>query len=135
MTAPAPPSPPEPMPSAELDVLRQAARADPITTDVTSSALTDSSTSERYVGSAALESTLDSTIESSLLGLPTGPITMAALPGGSAVSLPPQLEADVIVLMDSGHEVAAVRLVCDAMDVGILESMRSVRGVAGLPTP
>lgn len=126
---------PEVMPPAVVEEALEAAVEEmPDTRAQESTRLSDASTSERYIGSAALESTLDSTIESSLMGMPLGPITMAALPGAAAVSLPEQLEADVIALMDEGHEVAAVRLVCDEMDVGILESVRSVRRTAGLPT-
>lgn len=84
---------------------------------------------ERYVGSAALESTLDSTIESSLLGVPAGPLTLAALPGASPLSLPDAVEAQVLAFVSDGHEVAAVRLVCDEMGCGILEAMRTVRSL------
>ena len=90
---------------------------------------------DRYVGSAALESTLDSTIESSLFGATGGALTSSVLPGAAGLTLPVELEAQVRVYLDARHEVAAVRLVCDELDVGILDALRAVRSVAGLPSP
>lgn len=84
---------------------------------------------ERYVGSAALESTLDSTIESSLMGSDKAPVA-AVMPGVQAVQLPAELDAQVHTLMRDRHEVAAVRLVCDTMDVGIIDALHTVRSVA-----
>jgi hypothetical protein len=37
-------------------------------------------------------------------------------------------------LMDQKFEVAAVRLVCDELRVGILDAHKTVRTLAGLPT-
>jgi hypothetical protein len=99
---------------------------EPVESVPTASALS-SGMAERYVGSAALESTLDSTIESSLLGVPAGPVTMAALPGGTALDLPRELEAQVVALLADGHEVAAVRLLCDELECTLLEAMRTVQ--------
>ncbi len=90
---------------------------------------------QRYVGSAALESTLDSTIESSLFGATGDPLTSSLLPGAAAPTLPAELEVQVRAFMEARHEVAAVRLVCDELNVGILEALRAVRSVAGLPSP
>ncbi|MFY9915084.1 MAG: hypothetical protein WAK18_10480, partial [Nocardioidaceae bacterium] len=87
-------------------------------------------TRDRYVGSAALESTLDSTIESSLLGVPSGPVTAALLPGASVLELPSQLRGQVITFMADGHEVAAVQLVCDELGCSILEAVQTVRSVS-----
>lgn len=87
---------------------------------------------ERYVGSAALESTLDSTIESSLLGVASDPSTMTLSTslGGQSVELPPEIETRVLAFMSDGHEVAAVRLICDELDCGLLDAMRTVRALA-----
>ncbi len=104
----APPSPPAP-------AMGQSASKDP--------------TSDRYVGSAALESTLDSTIESSLLGVPSGPVTAALLPGASVLELSSQLRGQVITFMADGHEVAAVQLLCDELGCTILEAVQTVRSV------
>jgi hypothetical protein len=101
----------------------------PVDSDPAADALSSGPT-ERYIGSAALESTLDSTIESSLLGVPAGPSTMASLPRGPVLSVPAELESVVMGLLDDGHEVAAVRLLCDELDCGILESMRTVRSLS-----
>lgn len=90
---------------------------------------------DRYVGSAALESTLDSTIESSLFGATGGALSSSVLPGAAGLTLPVELEAQVRIYLDARHEVAAVRLVCDELDVGILDALRAVRSVAGLPSP
>jgi len=90
--------------------------------------------SQRYVGSAALESTLDSTIESSLFGARDTSVTSALLPGSRSVTLPDALESQVRALMLDGHEVAAVRLVCDELDLGILDAVRATREVIGLPS-
>ncbi len=87
-------------------------------------------TVERYIGSAALESTLDSTIESSLLGVPTGPVSAALLPGASALELPTGLRGQVITFLTDGHEVAAVQLLCDELGCSILEAVQTVRSVS-----
>ncbi len=87
-------------------------------------------TRDRYVGSAALESTLDSTIESSLLGVPSGPVTAALLPGASVVELPSRLRGQVITFLTDGHEVAAVQLLCDELGCSILEAVQTVRSVS-----
>lgn len=85
---------------------------------------------DRYVGSAALESTLDSTIDSSLLGIPTGPVTAALLPGAAALELPDELRVQVISFLADGQEVAAVRLVCDELDCSIIEAVQTVHSVS-----
>ena len=86
---------------------------------------------ERYVGSAALESTLDSSIESSLLGLPSEPstTTLSTSLVGQPVELPREVEARVLALLSDGHEVAAVRLICDETNCGLLDAMRTVQMV------
>ena len=37
-------------------------------------------------------------------------------------------------MMEQGYEVMAVRLVCDEMNVGILDAHKTVRSLVGLPT-
>lgn len=118
------------------DAAREAARkAAPKTTEPVPSRPDVPTPTERYVGSAALESTLDSTIESSLFGSASGSLISSVLPGAAGPRLPVELEAQVRAYLDTGHEVAAVRLVCDALEVGILDALRAVRAVGGLPSP
>ena len=45
------------------------------------------------------------------------------------LDLPPDLEAEARGLMERKQEVAAVRLVCDSMGVGILDAQRTVRSL------
>ncbi len=97
--------------------------------DPTSSSLV-AAPPERYVGSAALESTLDSTIESSLMGLPAGSSVLSVLPGGPGLDLTDDVRSQVEVFVTDGHEVAAVRLICDEMGCGILEAMNTVRSLS-----
>jgi hypothetical protein len=99
--------------------------------DPTSQALSAPPT-ERYVGSAALESTLDSTIESSLLGVPSDPstTTLSTSLGGQTVELPQEIETRVLAFLSDGHEVAAVRLICDELNCGLLDAMRTVQSLA-----
>ncbi len=85
------------------------------------------------IGSAALESTLDSTIESSLFGLSPGPTTRSVLPGAATVRLPAEIKGTVVTFMAAGQEVAAVRFLCDELDVGIFDALRTAREAAGLP--
>jgi len=47
------------------------------------------------------------------------------------VELPPELEAEAIDLMKRHQEVAAVRLICDTIGVGILDAQRTVRSLVG----
>ncbi len=86
----------------------------------------------RDVGSVALESTLDSTIESSLLGVPSGPVAAAMLPGAAARELPDDLRVRVISFLADGQEVAAVRMVCDELDCSIIEAVQTVHTVRGV---
>ena len=100
----------------------------PLATEPTSSVLS-TAPPERYVGSAALESTLDSSIESSLLGLPSelSTTTLSTSLVGQPVELPQEVEARVLALLSDGHEVAAVRLICDETNCGLLDAMRTVQ--------
>jgi hypothetical protein len=83
----------------------------------------------RYELSSSLDTTLSTSLTSSVIGEPG---SVAA--GPQTVALPSDLSRQVIELMGQGHEVAAVRLVCDEMDVGILDAQKTVRSLAGLPT-
>jgi hypothetical protein len=83
----------------------------------------------RYELSSSLDTTLSTSLTSSVIG-EQGSIAA----GPQTVPLPPALREQVLELMDKGHEVAAVRLVCDEMDAGILEAQKTVRNLAGLPT-
>jgi hypothetical protein len=56
---------------------------------------------------------------------------MATIRGPRVLELPPELEAEALDLMRRRQEVAAVRLVCDTMDVGILDAQRTVRSLVG----
>jgi hypothetical protein len=61
---------------------------------------------------------------------------VAEAPSGQPdLQLSPELEANVRAMMESGFEAGAVRLLCDELDVGIIEAQRAARGLAGLPTP
>jgi type II secretory pathway pseudopilin PulG len=83
----------------------------------------------RYELSSSLDTTLSTSLTSSLIGEP------GSVAGGpQTVPLSPQLQQQVLELVDQGYEVMAVRLVCDEMDVGILDAHKTVRTLAGLPT-
>ncbi len=119
----------DPAVQAFLQDLEPVADVDPVADQSPSSQSTTdrAGLTDRSIGSAALESTLDSTIESSLLGMPAGSATLSALPGGPAIDLPVEVRSQVDVYLTDGHEVAAVRLICDEMGCGILDAMRTVR--------
>jgi hypothetical protein len=82
-----------------------------------------------YELSSSLDTTLSTSLTSSVIGEPG-----SVANGPETVDLPPDLQQQVLDLMDRGYEVMAVRLVCDEMDVGILDAHKTVRTVAGLPT-
>jgi hypothetical protein len=86
-------------------------------------------TRQRYQLSSSLDTTLSTSLTSSVIGEPG-----SVANGPQTVSLSPQLQQQVLELMDRGYEVMAVRLVCDEMDVGILDAHKTVRTLAGLPT-
>lgn len=56
---------------------------------------------------------------------------IATIRGPRVLDLPPELEAEALDLMRRRQEVAAVRLVCDSMGVGILDAQRTVRSLVG----
>jgi hypothetical protein len=109
----------EPAEPAEL-----AESADPATS------VLSAPTPARDIGSAALESTLDSSIESSLFGAPSESAltttTLSTSLGGQAVTLPSEIETRVLALLTDGHDVAAVRLICDELNCGLLDAMRTM---------
>jgi len=41
-----------------------------------------------------------------------------------------EVEARVLALLSDGHEVAAVRLICDETNCGLLDAMRTVQTLA-----
>jgi hypothetical protein len=145
----APPSPPltAEWPSGEPAIRPQPAQTDPLVIDVagdpdprsayptdepTSSAAAPDTTTparRRYELSSSLDTTLSTSLTSSLIGQP-GSIA----DGPKAVAVPAGLRQQVLDLMNQGSEVMAVRLVCDEMNVGILDAHKTVRSIAGLPT-
>lgn len=58
-------------------------------------------------------------------------VAQAVVRGPRVLELPPELADEVRELMRHHQEVAAVRLVCDAMNVGILDAQRTVRALVG----
>jgi hypothetical protein len=90
-------------------------------------------TPARDIGSAALESTLDSSIESSLFGAPSGSAltttTLSTSLGGRPVALPSEIETRVLALLTDGHDVAAVRLICDELNCGLLDAMSTLHAL------
>lgn len=59
----------------------------------------------------------------------------AGAPGPKVVPLPGDLEVRVMEFMRQGHEVGAVRLLCDELDIGIIDARHTARTLAGLATP
>jgi|SoiMethySBSTD1v2_1073268.scaffolds.fasta_scaffold504157_2 hypothetical protein len=55
----------------------------------------------------------------------------ATLRGPQVVELPPELEAQALDLMKRHQEVAAVRLLCDTLGIGILDAQRTIRALVG----
>jgi hypothetical protein len=100
-------------------------------TDTTADVIENATTPrrQRYELSSSLDTTLSTSLTSSVIGEPG---SIAA--GPQTVALTPDLQQRVLDLMNQGYEVMAVRLVCDEMDVGILEAHKTVRSLAGLPT-
>jgi hypothetical protein len=58
-------------------------------------------------------------------------VEAAVVRGPRVLDLPPELAEEVRGLMADKQEVAAVRLVCDSMGVGILDAQRTVRALVG----
>ena len=128
------PAPPATSPNPPTPVVVAAAAAVTAESALTSAPPLTSFTHDRSdIGSAALESTLDSRIESSLFGLSPGPTTQSVLPGAATARLPAEIEGTVIAFMVAGQEVAAVRFLCDELDMGIFDALRTAREAAGLP--
>jgi hypothetical protein len=97
------------------------------TGDVVESAT--AATRQPYQLPSSLDTTLSTSLTSSVIGEPG-----SVANGPQTVPLPPQLQQQVLELMDRGYEVMAVRLVCDETGVGILDAHKTVRTLAGLPT-
>ena len=62
---------------------------------------------------------------------PEEDVELAVVRGPRVLDLPPELAEEVRGLVQSHQEVAAVRLICDTMRVGILDAQRTVRSLAG----
>jgi hypothetical protein len=90
---------------------------------------TTTPTRRRYELPSSIDTTLSTSLTSSLFG---GQGSVAG--GPQTIALPPDLRLQVLDLVGQGYEVAAVRLVCDEMGVGILDAHTTVRSLAGLPT-
>ena len=54
----------------------------------------------------------------------------AAFGGIEVIPLPDEVAEQVRYHLRNGHEVEAVRLVCDTMNVGLLEATKTVRSYA-----
>jgi hypothetical protein len=61
--------------------------------------------------------------------------TNGILNGPRLVTLTPDQQRRVLGYMEQGYEVMAVRLVCDETRAGILDAQKTVRTLAGLPSP
>jgi hypothetical protein len=83
---------------------------------------TPEATTELAVTSTEPTETVVETFEQSLL---------APTIGSQVVELSPELQAQVRSLMARKQEVAAVRLVCDTVGVGILDAQKTVRALVG----
>ena len=131
----APPTPPQPprFDPVVVEVAGDPAPESAYPTDEPTSADaapdTTTPTRQRYELSSSLDTTLSTSLTSSIIGQP-GSITA----GPQTVELPPDVRQQVLDLMAQGHEVTAVRLVCDEMNVGILDAHKTVRSAAGLPS-
>jgi hypothetical protein len=119
---PPPPPPPgaaeEPEPPADEPVIR------PLTEPVVQPA---------EEGSGAIDRKEDTLDLAEIVGIDGSDeeLIEATLRGPRVIELPPELEAEAAELMRRHQEVAAVRLVCDSMGVGILDAQRTVRSLVG----
>jgi hypothetical protein len=97
-------------------------------TAVTSSSL-DTTLSTPYQPSSLMTS-LSSSLSTSLTDSPPRMPTSPVLSGIAVISLPVDIADRVRFHLRNGHEVEAVRLVCDRMNVGLLEATKTVRSYA-----
>jgi len=79
---------------------------------------------------SSLMTSLSSSLSSSLTDSPPKPETSAVFGEVSVVALPNEVADLVRFHLRKGHEVEAVRVVCDTMDVGLLEATKTVRSYA-----
>lgn len=94
----------------------------------------DEPVADPVVESAAAEPDrkIDTIDLAEIVGIDEGEELIAAtLRGPQVVELPPELEAEAIDLMKRHQEVAAVRLICDTIGVGILDAQRTARSLVG----
>ncbi len=78
----------------------------------------------------SLMTSLSSSLSSSLTDSPPRVARTAAFSGVEIISLPAEVADQVRFHLRNGHEVEAVRLVCDTMNVGLLEATKTVRSYA-----
>lgn len=79
---------------------------------------------------SSLITSLSSSLSSSLTDSPPRTGTTSAFGEVDVISLPGEVVAQVRFHLRNGHEVEAVRLVCDTMNVGLLEATKTVRSYA-----
>jgi hypothetical protein len=75
----------------------------------------------------SLVSSLSSSLSSSLTDSPPRSTSTTAFLDIQAIALPDEITDQVRFHLRNGHEVEAVRLVCDSMNVGLLEATKTVR--------
>ncbi len=76
---------------------------------------------------SSLMTSLSSSLSSSLTDSSPKPETSAVFGGVAVVALPTEVAELVRFHLRNGHEVEAVRVVCDTMDVGLLEATKTIR--------
>jgi hypothetical protein len=79
---------------------------------------------------SSLMTSLSSSLSSSLMDSPPRMATSQVLSDVAAISLPVEVVEQVRFHLRNSHEVEAVRLVCDTMNVGLLEATKTVRSYA-----
>jgi hypothetical protein len=79
---------------------------------------------------SSLMTSLSSSLSSSLMDAPPRAASTAAFADIAVVSLPYDVAEQVRIHLRNGHEVEAVRVVCDTMNVGLLEATKTVRSYA-----
>ena len=78
----------------------------------------------------SLMTSLSSSLSSSLTDSPPRMTTTSAFGQVAVISLPVEVAERVQFHLRNGHEVEAVRVVCDTMNVGLLEATKTVRSYA-----
>jgi hypothetical protein len=112
-SSPKPPPPPPPVSTEEVPTL--VSEAGPAASEP--------------AGSETAEESTEPTILD--IGDPEADVELTVVRGPRVLDLPPELAEEVRGLMHKHQEVAAVRLVCDSMGVGIIDAQRTVRALVG----